>query len=389
MTSKKQHCVIESDAKNLVVVRYFLDRRGYDIHNSSSRLWNNPPVPYSTAFDIATFLDRQGIKKKDDSKMLVELFLDKFGSFMLLEACAEHSVKFDFTGATPENPGILNIRLTDLDDALAGLDKADATAASSHSNQQRCNTSPVGLFAFSMTVALDTLNVLRTLLGEYDGSVDDSFVLVWGPYAFFVSGLLQLLVGWNEIHRNNVYGATAFMSFGCFWLANGTKLILTSYFPEEIPENLLGSDAVGNFVREFYIMMFACALFIQTLSMNKLTTALISILIVYLLAASLTGWNVVFEWIKMILGWIVSLFAFYLFVAELTNEVYQREVFNMLPWNIYSPVEFFGAPGRVNNLKVKAIDLRRATSRQLLDSPNKTSAFDVRSVRPLTNEKQH
>jgi hypothetical protein len=38
------------------------------------------------------------------------------------------------------------------------------------------------------------------------------------------------------------------MAFGCFWLANGTKLIFTSYFPANIPQELLVADPMGSFI---------------------------------------------------------------------------------------------------------------------------------------------
>jgi hypothetical protein len=56
----------------------------------------------------------------------------------------------------------------------------------------------------------------------------------------------------------------------------------------------------------------------------------------------------------------ISLFAFYTFTAEFTNEVYQREVFNMHPWHVDSSEEIFGAPGRANTLQSKATKLRLA-----------------------------
>ena len=44
------------------------------------------------------------------------------------------------------------------------------------------------------------------------------------------------VVGILEVFRNNVYGATAFMAFGSFWLANGIQMLIRTYFPEEIPD---------------------------------------------------------------------------------------------------------------------------------------------------------
>jgi uncharacterized protein len=367
--------------ERIVLVRYFLDRPGYDLSNSSSRLWVNPPV-YTTPQNISKFLHEQGIKLSNDTKLLVELYLDQYQAYMLLEACAEHSIHFDFSSVTAAQPGVLNIRLTDLNEIVA---PAHGSKASTNTAAvPRCNTSPVGLFAFSMTVGLDALNVLRKLLDD-PSAIDASYLLVYSPYAFWVCGFLQFIVGLNEISRNNVYGATAFLAFGCFWLANGTVLILNAYFPEQIPEAIASSssdNAPDTFLLEILIMLFACALFKQTLIMNKITTALIGTLIVYLFFASLVGWSEVFSWLKMIFGFILCAFGLFLFYAELTNEVYQRTVIDLYPWTPHSTQEVFGAAGRANGLRAMAIDLRTAGHRDMLTA-------SMMSKGPTVGEPEH
>jgi succinate-acetate transporter protein len=273
-----------------------------------------------------------------------------------------------------EEPGILNIRLTDTSSEGNGGEGNQAFTVPHY-----CNTSPVGLFAFSMANALQTTSLLGTLVPNAVGA---SFVLTYGPYGFWLCGLLQLIVGMNEVRRNNIYGATAFMAFGSFWLANGTSLIIQNYFPSEIPDELLVADPVGNFIINFYVFGFVCALLKQTLVMNKLTTTLIALLAVLILSISLTGWTVVFEWIQLIFGWIVSLVAFYVFPAEFTNEVYQREVFKMYPWTIDSSEEHFGAAGRANTLQSKATKLR------LAHIINSKSVHDIRTALPESKKEE-
>ena len=347
--------------KRMVVVRYYLDRPGYDIDHSSARLWRDPPATCTSA-DVTNFLQDQCI---GDDGLIVEIYLDRFKSYMLLQACEADKMVFDFSSTSVQDPGILNIRLTDT--SSGSTEDAQTSGVVQHHN---CNTSPAGLFAFSMTVALESADALGRLVPN---TVAPSFVLIWGPYAFWLSGLLQLIVGMFEVTRGNVYGATAFMAFGSFWLANGTRLILINYFPSDIPDDLLGSDPVGNFIRNVYIFGFACVLFKQTLIMNKLTSTLIVLLCSLMLATSLTGWSLAMEWIALIFGWMVSFFAFYAFTAEITNEVHQREVFNIWPWTPHSADELYGAAGRTNTLRSKATKLRTAHFG--------TQIQDVRTVR--------
>jgi succinate-acetate transporter protein len=349
------------------------------LHNSSSRLWRNPPAIVQ-APDIEAFLQEQGIIIPPNSNstnatttnatnattlMMVEAFLDTFGSFMLLEICAENGIEFDFSETSAQRPGILNIRLTDMREEQQQQQQQDGggggfqtkQSVSQIQPQQRCNTSPVGLFAFSMTVCFDALYVLDDLR---DAAVEDSWALTFGPYALFVSGLLQFVVGVNEISRNNIYGATSFLGFGCFWLANGTQLILQFYFPEHISPDITGPAVVGNLVRELMIMIFSCTLWYQSLTMNKLLTGLLSTLIVYLLCASLSGWFVACKWIKMILGFLLTVEGLYMFFVELTNEVYQHEKINMHLWKKDSSgCELMGAAGRINTLQSSVIQLRK------------------------------
>ena len=152
-------------------------------------------------------------------------------------------------------------------------------------------------------------------------------------------------------------------------------------------------------------MLFACALFKQTLAMNKLTTGLIGTLIIYLLAASLSGWHDAFLWMKMVLGFVLSIYGLFLFYAELTNEVYHSTVVDLYPWNANSSEEAFGAAGRANGLQSMAIDLRTAGHHDVLllstkntdipsngvtiempTKPAERSVYHLRDVRPDKNK---
>jgi len=131
-----------------------------------------------------------------------------------------------------------------------------------------------------------------------------------------------------------------------------------------------------------YIFGFVCVLFKQTLILNKITTSLIGILAVQVLAGCIAGWSEAFEWIEMILGWVVSVFAFGVSAIELTNEMYQREVVNMHPWTPHSPDEVFGAAGRTNTLQSKAIKMRSAHAAR--GSNAVAAPASIRDLRSLT-----
>src|SRR5690242_16104766 len=73
------------------------------------------------------------------------------------------------------------------------------------------NPGPVGLAGFAMTTF-----VLSCFNASFINHSVEGVVL---PLALFYGGLVQLLAGMWEFRRNNTFAATAFASFGAFWLS--------------------------------------------------------------------------------------------------------------------------------------------------------------------------
>jgi uncharacterized protein len=69
---------------------------------------------------------------------------------------------------------------------------------------------PLGLAAFALTTFL--------LSAFNAGWMTHSSGLAWVGYAFAYGGLCQLLAGMWEFRNRNVFGATAFASYGGFWI---------------------------------------------------------------------------------------------------------------------------------------------------------------------------
>lgn len=70
---------------------------------------------------------------------------------------------------------------------------------------------PLGLSAFALTTFV--LSCLNAKL------LPESILPVFVPLAFFYGGLAQLLAGMWEFRNKNTFGATAFSSYGAFWIA--------------------------------------------------------------------------------------------------------------------------------------------------------------------------
>jgi len=74
---------------------------------------------------------------------------------------------------------------------------------------------PLGLAAFALTTFL--------LSGHNATFIPDG---IWVGAAIFYGGLIQLLAGMWEFRNRNVFGATAFSTYGGFWLSLGIFVVM-------------------------------------------------------------------------------------------------------------------------------------------------------------------
>jgi hypothetical protein len=81
---------------------------------------------------------------------------------------------------------------------------------------------PLGLAAFALTTFL--------LSAANAGWMTHATGNAWLGYAFAYGGLCQLLAGMWEFRNGNVFGATAFSTYGGFWIGLGlwVKLVATA-----------------------------------------------------------------------------------------------------------------------------------------------------------------
>jgi uncharacterized protein len=91
---------------------------------------------------------------------------------------------------------------------------------------------PLGLAAFALTTFL--------LSGHNATFVPD---VVWIGAALFYGGLVQLLAGMWEFRNRNTFGATAFSTYGGFWLSLGIFVVLAQ--TTKLGSGLHGNDAVN------------------------------------------------------------------------------------------------------------------------------------------------
>src|SRR6266851_2854745 len=151
-----------------------------------------------------------------------------------------------------------------------------ATERSEPAVSSVANPAPLGLSAFALTTfVLSSANA-----GFFKGG---SIVL---GLALFYGGLVQLLAGLQEFKAGNTLGATAFCSYGGFWLAVG--VILTPAF------NIVGAyggdttafhTAFGYFLLGWAI--FTALMFLGALRSNFALIAVFGLLFITFLLLSL------------------------------------------------------------------------------------------------------
>ncbi len=79
---------------------------------------------------------------------------------------------------------------------------------------------PLGLAAFALTTFL--------LSAANAGWMHAATGNAWLGYAFAYGGVIQLLAGMWEFRNRNVFGATAFSSYGGFWIGLGLWALLVA-----------------------------------------------------------------------------------------------------------------------------------------------------------------
>ena len=165
------------------------------------------------------------------------------------------------------------------------------------------NPAPLGLSAFALTTFVLSAANAHLLTGG-EGAVK----IVLG-LALFYGGLVQLLAGMWEFKVGNTFGATAFSSYGAFWIAFGASVQM-----HWIPA---GSNAIGFFLLGWTI--FTLVMFLSSFRTNLGLILLFGFLLVTFLLLTLHGFGAgdVFGQLGGYLGLATALIAWYNALAGL------------------------------------------------------------------------
>ncbi len=179
--------------------------------------------------------------------------------------------------------------------------------------------SAIGLFGLAMV----TLVASSQKLGFTSG--------VGGiiPWAIFLGGLAQIYAGITDAKKNNVFGATAFFSYGMFWLSVAlTWMISNGLFGAALQKSFdvkqLGIAFVGYLIFTLYMtiaatkttkVLFAIFFFIDLLFLGLSMSTIFKIEFGHTLAAYSE--------------FIISMLSFYASAANVVNATFGKEVFKL------------------------------------------------------------
>jgi succinate-acetate transporter protein len=181
------------------------------------------------------------------------------------------------------------------------------------------NPAPLGLAAFALTTfVLSMFNA--GLLGSGGEPIVFGLALAYG-------GIAQVLAGMWEFRTGNTFGATAFVSYGAFWLSFWA---FVEFFESKVPAADAG-HAVGLYLIAWGIFttyMFVASL--RTTMAIATVFVLLAITFIVLGIGNAGGHSGIIKaggWI----GLATAVAAWYASFAEVTNATFGRTVFPVRP----------------------------------------------------------
>src|SRR5258708_2773785 len=172
------------------------------------------------------------------------------------------------------------------------------------------------------TTVVDDRSYLSTDMGVRDKqlrrkrSYDNSSVAIVVGLALFYGGLVQLIAGVQEFRAGNTFGATAFCSYGGFWMALGFVLLPPTGIAAALVATKTLPVALGVFLLGWTI--FTVLMFIGTLRSSLALMGVFFFLSLTFLALTIgwlagpsTAWIQIGGW----LGIITALIAWYTALA--------------------------------------------------------------------------
>lgn len=181
--------------------------------------------------------------------------------------------------------------------------------------------SPLGLGGFALTTFVLSVANAQLIPAE----AKPAFL----GLAFFYGGLAQLLAGMQEFKKNNVFGATAFSTYGAFWLSLATLVVFEAL--SVINWGGHGGTALGVFLLGFTI--FNTYMWLASFRTNGAVCGVFTTLEITFILLVLAEFGIISSVPGGIMGIITAAIAWYASAAGVINTVYQRTILPVFPFD--------------------------------------------------------
>jgi len=184
---------------------------------------------------------------------------------------------------------------------------------------------PLGLAGFAMTTFI--LSMINAKL--VPASIHATFLTL----ALFYGGIAQILAGMWEFKKNNTFGATAFTSYGAFWLALASIILF-----EELNLINFGPDrniAIGLFLVAWTIFTFY--MWIGSLKVNNALVFVFTTLLITYVLLDLAEFKIIASSAPGgLMGLVCAAGAWYTSAAGIVNSTYGKVVLPVGSRNVNS-----------------------------------------------------
>lgn len=179
---------------------------------------------------------------------------------------------------------------------------------------QIADPGPLGLAAFALTTFV--LSMANAQL------IPASVKAVFLTLGLFYGGIAQVLAGMWEFKKNNTFGATAFTSYGSFWLALASMVLL-----EALKVIDFGADAgiaVGIFLVAWTIFTFY--MWIGSFKINNALLGVFTFLLITFVLLDLAEFGFISSVPGGLMGLVTAAIAWYASAAGILNSLSGKTV---------------------------------------------------------------
>ncbi|MDA8194871.1 MAG: acetate uptake transporter [Thermaerobacter sp.] len=188
---------------------------------------------------------------------------------------------------------------------------------------QVADPGPLGLAAFALT----TFILSMANAGWMPAAAAPVFLTV----ALFYGGFTQIIAGSWEFFNRNTFGATAFSSYGAFWIALATLILLE--IRHVVVFGAAGGAALGTFLLAWTI--FTVYMMFASFRLNGALTAVFVALVLAFVCLTVGAYTGSATWTQWggYTGVLTALLAWYTSAAGVINGVSGRTVLPVWPYS--------------------------------------------------------